>query len=162
MLIHSENGVIELKAFGTRLYKGMSYDQLKQTDFYQEKYHTMRDIKTGYLWYSFDPIEIQGYQLYFNLCFLGDQLHSIHMNTWEKSDAQDWNEWTEEKEVKVFYRNNKFLSSVLPTPPPQKKKTPYPRVSYLFPWGSIWSVYDPRSASSLMGIHYNEEEKVYK
>ncbi|MGV2449376.1 UNVERIFIED_CONTAM: hypothetical protein POZ17_01055 [Ralstonia mannitolilytica] len=33
MLINSENGVIELETFATRLYKGMSLDQLKQSDF---------------------------------------------------------------------------------------------------------------------------------
>lgn len=63
MLINSENGVIELKTFATTLYKGMSLDQLKQTDFYKEKYHNMWDVKTGYFWYYFQHIEIKGYQV---------------------------------------------------------------------------------------------------
>ncbi len=33
MLINSENGVIVLESFTTRLYKGMKWNQLKQTDF---------------------------------------------------------------------------------------------------------------------------------
>ena len=48
MLINSENGVIELETFATRLYKGMSLDQLKQSDFLKEKYHDLWDVKTGY------------------------------------------------------------------------------------------------------------------
>ncbi|PKF74981.1 hypothetical protein [Chryseobacterium sp. PMSZPI] len=159
MLISSENGTIELEAFNTRLYKGMLFDQLKQTDFYKEKYHNMWDVKTGYFWYYFNTIEIQGYTLYFHLCFLGDQLHSIHMNTWESTDTKDWNEWTEEKEMQVFHRNNRFLSLILGISPAQKKKTPYPNCTYRFTWGNVWSVYDPRSASSLMGVNFNEEEK---
>lgn len=159
MLINSENGVIDLETFTTRLYKGMKFDQLKQTDFYKEKYHSMRDVKTGYFWYYFKNIEITGYQLSFSLCFFGDQLDIIHMSTWEKTDAKDWNDWTEEKEMRVFHRNNTFLTRILEMLPTQKKKTPYPSCTFNFPWGNVWSVYDPRSASSLMGINFNEEEK---
>ncbi|WP_278353863.1 hypothetical protein [Chryseobacterium gleum] len=46
MLINSENGVIKLETFSTGLYKGMSLDQLKQSDFYREKYHDVWDVKT--------------------------------------------------------------------------------------------------------------------
>lgn len=159
MLINSENGVLDLSDFNTRLYKGMLLDQLKQTDFYKEKYHNMWDVKTGYFWYYFKEVEIEGHELSLSLCFWEDQLHSIHMNTWKSTDAKDWNEWTEEKEMQVFYRNNKFLTLVLGMPPTRKKKTPYPSCTFIFPWGSIWSVYDPRSASSFMGISY-EEKKV--
>ncbi|MDR4953709.1 hypothetical protein REB14_16140 [Chryseobacterium sp. ES2] len=162
MLINSENGVIELEAFATTLYKGMSLDQLKQSDFYKEKYHTLWDVKTGFYWYYFKNIEISGYQLAFSLCFFGDQLDIIHMNTSEKADAKDWNEWTEEKEMNVFRRNNTFLTKVLGISPTQKKKTPYPSCTFNFPWGNVWSVYDPRSASSFMGISFNEEEKTNK
>lgn len=159
MLINSENGVIELKTFNTQLYQGMSLDQLKQTDFYKEKYHNCWDVKTGYFWYYFQRIEIKGYQVSFSLCFSGDQLDIIHMSTWENGDAKDWNEWTEEKEMKVFHRNNTFLTQILEIPPTQKKKKPYPSCTFKFPWGNVWSVYDPRSASSLMGISFNEEDK---
>ncbi|NIF06804.1 hypothetical protein F3J23_15255 [Chryseobacterium sp. Tr-659] len=34
--INNEGGVIMLKPFNTRLYKGMRFDQHKQTDFYKE------------------------------------------------------------------------------------------------------------------------------
>jgi len=159
MLINSENGVIELETFNTRLYRGMSPDQLKQTDFYKGKYHNMWDVKTGYFWYYFKHIEVLGYQLSFSLCFFKDQLDIIHMNTWENGDAKDWNEWTEEKEMNVFHRNNTFLIQILEMLPTQKKKKPYPSCTFKFPWGDVWSVYDPRSAASLMGINFNEEEK---
>jgi hypothetical protein len=162
MLINSENGVIELKTFNTRLYRGMSLDQLKQTDFYKEKYHNMWDVKTGYFWYYFKHIEVLVYQLSFSLCFFEDHLQIIHMNTWENGDAKDWNEWTEKKEMNVFHRNNTFLIQILEMLPTQKKKKPYPSCTFKFPWGDIWSVYDPRSASSLMGINFNEEEKQIK
>lgn len=158
MLINSENGAIELEVFATRLYKGMLLNQLQQTDFYKKEYHHMWDVKTGYFWYYFNAIEVRGYQVYLNLCFWGDQLHSIHMNTRESTDAKDWNDWTEKKEMQVFHRNNKFLETILEASPTEKKKTPYPSCSFSFPWGDIWSVYDPRSASSLMGISYQEEE----
>ncbi|WP_312287152.1 hypothetical protein [Chryseobacterium gleum] len=162
MLINSENGVIKLETFSTGLYKGMSLDQLKQSDFYREKYNDVWDVKTGYFWYYFKPIEIQGYQVSFSLCFFENQLDIVHMNTWENGDAKDWSEWTEEKEMNVFYRNNTFLTKILNRSPTQKKKNPYPSCTFKFSWGNVWSVYDPRSAASLMGIYYNEEEKQIK
>lgn len=106
----------------------MSLEQLKQTDFYKEQYHNMWDVKTGYFWYYFQPIEIKGYQISFSLCFFGNQLDIIHMNTWENGDAKDWNEWTEEKEMKVFHRNNTFLTKILDRPPTQKKEKPLPKL----------------------------------
>ncbi|MEF9480581.1 hypothetical protein OWR28_25460 [Chryseobacterium sp. 1B4] len=80
------------------------------------------------------------------------------MNTWENGDAKDWNEWTEEKEMNVFHRNNTFLTKVLNRSPTRKKKTPYPSCTFRFSWGNVWSVYDPRSAGSFMGINFNEEK----
>ncbi|KFF74260.1 hypothetical protein HX13_14150 [Chryseobacterium sp. P1-3] len=157
MLINSENGSIELESFATRLYKGMPLNQLKETDFYKVNYHNMWDVKTGYFWYYFKTTEVKGYQLYLSLCFFEDRLHSLHMNTWEISDAKDWNGWTEEKEIQVFHRNNRFLTLLLGISPTWKRKTPYPGVFFRFSWGNIWSVYDPRSASSLMGISYDEK-----
>lgn len=158
MLIDSENGTIELQDFNTKLYKGIALDQLMQTDFYKERYRDMWDVKTGYFWYYFNTVKIKDHQVHFNLCFLEDNLHSLHMNTWESTDAKDWNDWTEEKEMQVFHRNNKFLTLVLGMNPSQKKKIPYPSQTFNFSWGNVWSVYDPRSASSLMGINYDEEK----
>lgn len=133
MLINSENGVIELEAFATTLYKGMSLDQLKQSDFYKEKYHDLWDVKTGYFWYYCKPAEIQGYQVSFSLCFFKDQLDTIHMNTWENSDAKDWNEWTEEKEMKVFHRNNTFYQKSWTARQPKKRKNLIPAAPSDFP-----------------------------
>lgn len=89
MLVYNENGTLELKDFGTQLYRGMPLDKLKQTDFYKESYQNMRDVKTGYFWYYFKAIGVEGYQLSFSLCFWEDQLHSIPMNTWKSTDAKD-------------------------------------------------------------------------
>ena len=48
------------------------------------------------------------------------------MNTWENSDAKDWNEWTEEKKMNIFRRNTTFLTKVLGISPTQKKKNLIP------------------------------------
>ena len=44
------------------------------------------------------------------------------MNTRESTDARNWNEWSEEKEMQVFYRNNKFLTLALGIHQPEKRK----------------------------------------
>jgi hypothetical protein len=157
MLINTETGTVELAAFNTFLQRGMLLADLQQTDFYKTCYVNRRDVKTGYFWYYFNAIPVEGSQLCFNLCFSGNHLDHIQMNTLEKTDARTWDEWTEEKEMQVFHRNNKFLSKILERPPSRKSKTPYPSCTYNFPWGNLWSVYDPRSASSIMGISYHED-----
>lgn len=157
MLVNNENSILELKDFNTQLYKKMALNLLKQIDFYKEKYQNMWEVKTGCFWYYFKAIEVENHQLSFSLSFWEDQLYSIHMNTWESTDVKDWNEWTEEKEMQVFHRNNKFLTLILGIPPTRKKKIPYPSCTFNFPWGNVWSVYDPRSASSFMGINYEEK-----
>lgn len=157
MLINTETGTVELAAFNTFLQRGMLLAVLQQTDFYKTCYVNRRDVKTGYFWYYFNAIPVEDSQLCFNLCFSGNHLDHIHMNTLEKTDARTWDEWTEEKEMQVFHRNNKFLSKILERPPSRKSKTPYPSCTFDFPWGNLWSVYDPRSASSIMGISYYED-----
>ncbi len=102
MLINTENGTVELAAFNTFLQRGMLLADLQQTDFYKSCYHHMWDVKTGYFWYYFNPITVEGSQLCFHLCFLEDRLNSIHMNTREETDARNWDEWTEEKKCRYF------------------------------------------------------------
>lgn len=64
MLVNNENGTLKLIGFDTQLYKGLLLDQLKETDFYKEKYQNRWDVKTGYFWYYFKAIEVEGHQLY--------------------------------------------------------------------------------------------------
>ncbi|WP_312553326.1 hypothetical protein [Empedobacter brevis] len=156
MEINTDNGIVTLKKYNLQLRKGMLLEDLQQTEFYKKYTNGMRDVKTGYFWYYFKAINVDGYQLTLNLCFLGNQLDRIFMNTHEESDAKTWDDWTEQKEMNVFHRNTTFLSHILGIPPTRKKKTPYPSCSFRFSWGSVWSVYDPRSASSFMGINYDE------
>lgn len=86
----------------------MLLSDLQQTEFYKNYNNGMRDVKTGYFWYYFDAVDVKGYQLSFDLCFLGDKLDRIFMNTHKESDAKTWDDWSEEKEMKVFERNNQF------------------------------------------------------
>ncbi len=155
MEVNPENGNIILKEHHLQIEKGMQLKDLQQTEFYKNYNNGMRDVKTGYFWYYFDAVDVKGYKLSFDLCFLGDTLDKIFMNTYEESDAKTWNDWSEAKEMKVFERNNQFLSMILGVQPTKKKKTPYPTCTFNFPWGNAWSVYDPRSATSFMGIHYD-------
>ncbi|MGE8432167.1 MULTISPECIES: hypothetical protein [Chryseobacterium] len=39
-----------------------------------------------------------------------------------------------------------------------KEENALPKLHLQISMGNIWSIYDPRGASSLMGISYNEEE----
>jgi hypothetical protein len=92
MEINVENGNIILKEHHLQIER----DAVKRSsaDRILQNYNNgMRDVKTGYFWYYFDAVDIKGYKLSFDLCFLGDTLDKIFMNTHEKSDAKTWDDW---------------------------------------------------------------------
>lgn len=147
------NGNLVIEEFNSKLYKGMQLEELKNTDYYKAKFNSFRDVQTGYFWYSFDTFSWEGYQIHISICFYGDKLEHFHINTWEDTDAKTWDDWTEKKEMAVFERNNSFMRK-LSGEKGNKKKDPYPQWNAVFDWGTLWSVYDPRSASSIAGLSY--------
>ncbi|MDR0229615.1 MAG: hypothetical protein LBI72_11240 [Flavobacteriaceae bacterium] len=156
MGLNKDDGSIHIENFDTVLYRGMKLEELKQTEFYKSKFHNLRDVTTGYFWYNFDFFLWEGYNVYISICFYGDILEYIHINTWEEGDAKTWDDWTEKKEMEVFERNNSFMRKISGEKG-TKKKSPYPQWNVTFKWGTLWSVYDPRSASSIAGLSYKKD-----
>ncbi|MDM1508968.1 hypothetical protein HX082_06105 [Myroides odoratimimus] len=154
-MLDKTNGSIFLEEFNCRLYKGMQLEELKQTDYYKAKYDSFRDVNTGYFWYGFNHFDWEGYQVRISICFFGDRLESMYIYTSDDRDAKTWDDWSEKKEMEVFERNNSFMRK-LSEEKGKKKNSPYPQWSIAFEWGTLWSVYDPRSASSISGLSYKK------
>src|SRR5690554_1669471 len=58
-----------------------------------------RDIKNGYVWYAFPPIEINGEQVVFNLCFFQSKIQSLNISISNQEKYGDsWNDFSEAKE----------------------------------------------------------------
>lgn len=55
-----------------------------------------------------------------------------------------WENWSQERELQKKARNDRWLKKELGEPP------------YVFPWGSLQSLYDPREASSYIALEYKE------
>ena len=133
----------------------MLLKDLQQTEFYKNYNNGMRDVKTGYFWYYFDAVDVKGYKLSFDLCFLGDTLDKIFMNTYEESDAKTWDDWSEAKEMKVFERNNQFLSMILGVQPTKKKRRHILPVHLIFRGEMHGRFTIPEVLQALWGIHYD-------
>ncbi|MCC9044541.1 hypothetical protein LNQ81_17875 [Myroides sp. M-43] len=155
MKLDQTTGSVFLDELNCTIHKGMKLDELKETAFYKANFSSFRDVKTGYFWYGFNHFVWEGYHVYFNLCFFGDSLESMYLGTWEPTDTTSWDDWTEKSEMKVFERNNAFMRK-LSGEKGNKSKDPYPRWNDIYEWGTLWSVYDPRSASSISGLSYNK------
>lgn len=156
MELNNIDGTLLIKAYNTTLYKGMKLEDLKETIFYKEKYVSFRDVETGYFWYYFDSLDFNKYKIVISICVFGDSLEQIYLNTWSDNDAKTWDDWTEKKEMEVFDRNNSFMRE-LSGEKGKKKNTLYPQWSVSYDWGTLWSVYDPRSASSFAGLSYRKD-----
>ncbi len=61
MEINADNGIVTLKKYNLQLRKGMLLEDLQQTEFYKKYTNGMRDVKTGYFWYYFKAINVDGY-----------------------------------------------------------------------------------------------------
>lgn len=150
-MINKNNGHIEVPGFNTTLFIGMPLEDLERTSFYQHNFKKKNDMNTGYCWYVFKEFEVLENAITLNLCFFEGCLKYIHFYTYQDGDSTSWDNWNEEAEINLFHRNNQFLSKVLNEPVKVEKK-PYPRCVFLFAWGNVWSVYDPRGAQASMGI----------
>lgn len=92
-------------------------------------------------WCSFRftvPEETTSFAAYFK----GEILDSIHITVVGAEYGKDWNDWSEEKEMARKLANDKWLMSVGLTPGAQ------------YPWGSVWSGYDPKGGFSSAVVRY--------
>ena len=91
-----------------------------------------RDIKNGYVWYAFPPIEINGGQVVFNLCFFQSKIQSLNISISNQEKYGDsWNDFSEAKEKLRAKDTEKWLSNI------GHKVGKYS-------WGEIWAGYDSK------------------
>lgn len=149
-MINFDNGEIVFPGCSNAIFADMSIEKFKGLGIRIDK---TKDLGNGYCWYSIRG-EVKDFKIGLELCFYQNRLDTLHFHTRDAMDALNWDAWTEEREMEVYWRNNRFLSKIFHRKADKVRKTPYPQSRYLFSWGEVWSVYDPRSASSFMGISW--------
>jgi hypothetical protein len=77
-----------------------------------------------------------------NVFFFNGWLKRLSLSIYE-SDAVGWDNWSEAQELLTKKRHDDVLFHTLGSAP------------YRYPWGEVFSTYDPRSGSASIGIHYN-------
>ncbi|MFG1497325.1 hypothetical protein ABMA57_11885 [Saccharospirillum sp. HFRX-1] len=101
-----------------------------------------RDMKNGYIWYKFPPIELNGEIVVFNLCFFQSQMQSlsISLSNPEKYGGS-WSDFSESKEKLRAKDTEKWLSNI------GHKVGKYS-------WGNIWAGYDSKGGFGHAVVSY--------
>ena len=92
------------------------------------------------------PREISGLVFFISLWFFGEQLEFISLATDDGSN-RSWSNWSKEAEIKRKSIHDRWLASLLGPAP------------YLYNWGEIMSVYDPKAGDSSIIIRYSWKGK---
>ncbi|MFS0871879.1 hypothetical protein [Paenibacillus xylanilyticus] len=149
-----ESGVIQVDD-SLKLYSGLTEEELKASLFYKEKSTEVQTLTTGYTWYRFKSVASSGGKTYYlALCFYQSRLVHASLAMDGSEFPSSWDEWTEAGEMKRKAAHDEWLKQQISGTPQIVRSKPYPYIEYSFPWGAIYSSYDPRSASASIGFTF--------
>lgn len=101
-----------------------------------------RDIKNGYVWYSFPATEIKGEKIVFSICFFEGKIKSLNISISNPElYGGGWSDFSETKEKARAKDIEKWLSSI-----------GYKTGKYS--WGEIWAGYDSKGGSGHAVVQY--------
>lgn len=150
------NGEFLLRKAGEELWihPNMQEAELTGSGFYLKHAAELQDLKNGYLWHRLGRVEWSGSSFHAMLCFHKSVLTALHLSVDGPEFPTSWEDWSEQAELTRKKRHDALLLEHFGKKPDTRRSRPYPYVEYRCPWGSAISSYDPRSASSSIGIHY--------
>lgn len=152
-------GQLELREGGRRLllHNGLTEQQLTSSDMYKHLSVEVRDLGNGNVWHNLGYIQVSNMPFYVSLCFRTPCLVCAYLSADRPDFPKSWEEWSEEAELVKKQLHDRFLVDMLGRQPDARRSHPYPYVEYRMAWGTVNSSYDPRSAASTIGIHYDLE-----
>ncbi|WP_051289896.1 hypothetical protein [Paenibacillus massiliensis] len=137
------------------LHNGLTEQQLTDSDMYKHLSVEVRDLGNGNVWYNLGCIHLSGMPFYVSLCFRTPCLVCAYLSADRPDFPKSWEEWSEEAELVKKRLHDRILMDMLGRQPDVRRSHPYPYIEYQLAWGTVISSYDPRSAASSIGIHYN-------
>ena len=139
-MIDINNGDIRLTKKTLVIRKGLTIDEFAKSDLFEDVYKKDEYEYTRF----FVGLQFIGEnQFAVSLLFnpLG-RLYSIHLKISIDGKMPSWDNWSEEGELRIKDMHDMWLKKNVGDPP------------YNYSWGTIYSTYDPRSASSSMGVRF--------
>ncbi|GEM_PF-829307 len=115
-----------------------------------------REMGNGYRWHTIKNVRFAEDRRSFSLSagFREGHLFQAMLALSSPTYGSSWEDWTESKELRRKVDHDRFLAEYLGRDPDLKRSKPYPSITYVFPWGTVFSSYDPRSASSTIHISW--------
>jgi hypothetical protein len=140
------NGIVNLDC-GIKLYKDLPMEGVLQSE--KIKILKSRDHGNGYANCIFKETFCHR-TLHFQLYFYQNQLNSVFFSL-ATPNGSSWDDWSEEKEKEINVENMTFLESILGTP---HSFISNDKVSYRYPWGSIWCGIDSKTCCAGIKLQY--------
>jgi hypothetical protein len=111
------------------------------------------DMQTGWM-HAHLPGEVDGDRnVGVRLLFEGERLEGYRLAILDPRYGTSWDDWSEEKQLAQRDAHDQWLVEML-GPGVRTRAPGGMELSYTFPWGDVWSTYDPRSGGSSIGVRY--------
>jgi hypothetical protein len=94
--------------------------------------------------YGFQPIVIGGERFYAEACFHTGRLYSVDLSVMRAEFGASWSDWSEDRELARKQLHDSLLASALGADWSRQR----------FTWGGVYSVFDPKSGGSSIGVTY--------
>ena len=155
-MIDLNTGEIYLLKNDITINKYLKKADLQKSRIYADFLKRAWDVKTGYIWYYFKPLDLFGSQFSMSLCFFGEDIFKVSFSIYDKEYPTSWSEWSLEGELDRKSAHDVTLKKMFNRLPDEDHGMPMPICKYVFNWGSVTSGYDSRSGGSSIWVNWNK------
>jgi len=143
-MIERTTGQIQLPSDGIRVGPSLTREQFLASPLASQSRVLVRN--EPHCAFALPTVQFEGYSFSWSLWFQGQSLRRVSIECTDAEFGSSWSVWSEERQVALKRFHDSLLQSVLgPDWSGQR-----------FPWGAVYSGYDPKGGFSSIGISYAE------
>jgi len=142
-MIERTTGQIQFPSDGIRIAPSLSREHFLASPLAAQ----CRELVRNELYCSFalPTVQFDGRSFAWSLWFRGSVLQSVSIACSAPEFGSSWSDWSEERELALKRLHDSLLESAFGADWQQQR----------FTWGSVYSVFDPKSGGSSIGVRYD-------
>ena len=142
-MIDKNIGSIKIGNVDGQIYSGLTKNEFINSNMYNEVFNQDNNTYTNYY---LKPQNIGDCKFSIVVIFdPNNRIFMVKLRMLIDEKIPSWSDWTEENELDMKKRHDKWLEDNIGNPP------------YNYSWGKISSSYDPRSVSSVITFTYKKQ-----
>ena len=116
------------------------------------------DMQTGWAQVYLKPRRLGGREFGVHLVFEGERLDSYALSLHDPQYGTSWDDWSEAKELARRNAHDAWLEAGLGKGKSEGAGRAR-ELRYTFPWGRVWSSFDPKGGASSIGVRFRRLEE---